>query len=43
MKIFTGYWDKHLVIMNTMVDGDNGISMGMVKGRIIKFWRFSIN
>ena len=43
MTIWPGDWWNKLESMNTRVDEDNGKSMIMVKGKIMKVWRFPRN
>ena len=43
MKIWPGYWYIQLEKMNTRVEKDNDIAVGMVKGRDQKVWRFPSN
>ena len=43
MNLRPGHLKNQLESINIKVDKDNGKSVGMVKGRARKFWRFSRN
>ena len=43
MKLWHGYWNNKLEIMNMKVDKNNSKYEGMVNGQYRKVWRFSSN